>query len=91
MFDYPNVVIIPPNDETPETIIERYLDIIPYNLERGENLKEVLYMLFDDANRWTSKQFLIDLAGQTLQELEDIKAYEDEINEDFEEEFEGDE
>ena len=83
MNGYPNVMIIPPNDITPEELINRYVDMIHYSMERNEPIEEILYMLFDDANRWTSKQYLIDLAGQSLQELENIKEYEDEINADF--------
>ncbi|MEK4907348.1 hypothetical protein [Niallia sp. FSL M8-0099] len=81
MNDYPNVMIIPPNDITPEQLINRYVDMIHYSIERNEPIEEILFDLFDDANRWTSKQFLIDLAAQSLQELENIKEHEDDFDE----------
>lgn len=72
MEDYPNVMIIPANDETPENIVEDYVEMIKYTMERGESLEELLYDFFDDVNRWSCKQFLIDSAKESLQELENI-------------------
>ncbi|WP_137743265.1 hypothetical protein [Robertmurraya siralis] len=77
MEDYPNVLIVP-TQETPEEIIEDYIDIIQYNLERGISLKEILYDFFIDCNRWSCKQFLIDQAKLSLHELENIQKFEEE-------------
>jgi hypothetical protein len=46
--------------------------MIKYNIERGESLEELLYDFFDDVNRWSCKQFLIDSAKESLHELENI-------------------
>jgi uncharacterized protein (DUF433 family) len=81
MDDFPNVLIIPANDETPEEIIEDYAAIITYNLERGESLEEILYAFFDEVNRWSCKQFLIDSAKQSLFELENISKIEEALDE----------
>lgn len=92
MEDFPNVVIIPQNQETPEQIIEDYVAIIEYNLERGIPLEEVLYDFFDDVNRWSCREFLIDQAKQSLHELENIHKLEMEsIVDDFDEDEEDDE
>lgn len=72
MEDFPNVLIIPENDESPEEIIADYCEMILYNVENNISLDEVLYDFFDDVNRWTAKQLLIDQAKQSLQELENI-------------------
>ena len=87
MEDCPNVVIIPGNRETPDEIIEDYAAIIQYNLDRNVPLEEVLYMFFDDVNRWSCKEFLIDQAKESLQELENIQNLEIEEMLDEDDEF----
>lgn len=88
MEDFPNVLIVPTN-ESPDEIIEDYIDIIQYNLDRNIPLKEVLWMFFDDINRFTTKQFLIDMAKQSLYGLENIHKIETEFDEELEDdEFE---
>lgn len=87
MEDFPNVLIIPPNQETPEEIVEDYVEMIMYNIQRGESLDELLYDFFDDVNRWSCKQFLIDQAKQSLFELENIHKIETEFVEDLDEDF----
>lgn len=82
--DYPNVMIVPFN-ESPEDIIEDYVEMIKYNQERGVPLEEILYDFFDEINRWTAKQFLIDQAKESLQELENIHNIEMEFVEDLDE------
>jgi hypothetical protein len=84
MDDFPNVLIVPANDESPEEIIEDYAAIITYNLERGEPLEEVLYAFFDEVNRWSCKQLLIDSAKQSLFELENISKIEEALDEEDE-------
>lgn len=91
MRDYPNVMIVPTNED-PQDIIDDYVDIIKYNVERerGIDLEDILFEFFDDVNRWTAKQFLIDLAGESLQELENINEIENEFTYDENEiDFEG--
>lgn len=90
MEDFPNVVIIPANRETPEEIIEDYVAIIKYNLERDIPLDEILYDFFEDVNRWSCREFLIDQAKQSLHELENIHKLEMENvidDEDWEDEY----
>jgi signal recognition particle receptor subunit beta len=83
MDDFPNVLIVPAN-ESPDEIIEDYVAIISYNLERGEPLEEILYAFFDEVNRWSCKQFLIDAAKQSLFELENISKIEEALHEENE-------
>lgn len=84
MDDFPNVLIVPTNDESPEEMIEDYAAIIKYNIERGEPLEEILYAFFDEVNRWSCKQFLIDSAKQSLFELENLTKIEEALDEDNE-------
>lgn len=86
MENYPNVMIIPANDETPEEMIEDYVEMIHYNLERNIPLEEILWDFFTEINRWSCKQFLIDSAKQSLQELENIHEMEMSEAVDFEDE-----
>ncbi|MBD1379201.1 hypothetical protein [Metabacillus arenae] len=69
--EMPNVLIVPYN-ESPEEIIEDYAEMIKYNLKHGVPLEEILHDFFDEVNRWTAKQFLIDQAKECLQGLENI-------------------
>ncbi|WP_080845568.1 hypothetical protein [Cytobacillus gottheilii] len=91
MEDCPNVVIIPSNRETPEEIVEDYVAMIHYNLDRGIPLEEVLYMFFEDVNRWSCRELLIDQTKENLRQLEIIQEEEIaemlDVDDDFEEEF----
>ena len=78
MEDFPNVLIVPLN-ESPEEMIEDYMEMILYNVENHIPLDEVLYDFFDEVNRWTAKELLIDQAKQNLQELENIHKEETEF------------
>lgn len=76
MFDEcPNVMIIPGNEETPIELVERYTQLLEYNLKKGNSVKEVLHMFFEDVNIWSCKQYLIDSAKTNLQHLEDINNF----------------
>ncbi|KON87352.1 hypothetical protein AF332_11295 [Sporosarcina globispora] len=86
MENYPNVMIVPENDETPEEMIEDYVEMIHYNLERNIPLEEILWDFFTEINRWSCKQFLIDSAKQSLQELENLHEMEMSEASDFEDE-----
>lgn len=88
MEEFPNVLIIPCNEETPEEIIEDYAEMIKYNLKRGIPLEEILSDFFDEVNRWSCKQFLIDQARQSLHELENIHKIETEFIVDLDEDEE---
>ncbi|MCA1025684.1 hypothetical protein LCM23_06240 [Cytobacillus kochii] len=72
MEEYPNVLIVPPNSETAEEIVEDYTEMIKYNLDRNVPLDEILMDFFLDVQNWSYKQFLLDKTRQYLQDIEDI-------------------
>lgn len=82
--DYPNVLIVPENRETPEDIVEDYLELIEEAQGDKEFIRETFYMFFEDVNVWTVEQMLIDQARTNLQHLQEIRecAYEDDDFED---------
>lgn len=72
MFDdCPNVMIVPQN-EPMNDIIEDYVEMVKYTVEHGGSLEELLNDFANEINMWTCKQVLIDQARQTLQDLENL-------------------
>ncbi|MGM9986072.1 MAG: hypothetical protein ACI35O_02480 [Bacillaceae bacterium] len=71
--DYPNVLVVPENQETPEDIIEDYLDLIQDVKKDPDFLRELLQMFFDDVNFWSVRQLLIDQAKVNLQQLQELQ------------------
>lgn len=71
--DYPNVLIVPENTECPEDIIEDYIDLIEETKPDKEFMREILQMLFDDANLYTVQQLLIDQTKVNLNQLQEIQ------------------
>lgn len=82
MEDYPNLILIPDNDETLEEIIEDYTSMIEYNLKNGVSVKGFLEMYAEEVAHWAFKQHLITSARQTLANLEEII----EVENDFDDE-----
>ena len=78
--DYPNVLVVPDNRESPEDIIEDYVELIQEIKDDKDFLRETLLMLFDDVNFWTIEQSLIDQARVCLGQLQELHecVYEDE-------------
>lgn len=89
--EFPNVLVIPDNDEQPEDLVQRYGDILAYNIKRGVSTEEVLWMFFEDISVWAQKQYHIASARQSLQNLEDIHMFENGLLLDIDDDFDGDE
>ena len=70
--DYPNVLVVPDNRETPDDIIEDYVELIQEIKDDKDFLRETLQMLFDDVNFWTLEQSLIDQARVCLGQLQEL-------------------
>ena len=83
--DFPNVLIVPENRETPEDIIDDYMALHHDVKNDPEFLREFFQMFFDDVNLWTVEQSLIDQAKVCLNQLQEIQecVYED-VDEDDE-------
>ena len=83
--DYPNILVVPDNDELPEDIIEDYIELLQDVRDDKEFLRELFQMFFDDVNYWTVKQVLIDQAKVNLYQLQELQecVYE-EVDEDDE-------
>ena len=71
--DYPNVLVIPENEETPEDIIDDYLTLMQDVQKDPEFLRELFQMFFDDVNFWTLRQLLIDQAKVNLNQLQEMQ------------------
>ena len=78
---YPNFLMIPDNNETPEEIVEDYLDMIMSVDGDEEMIEDILRMFFEDANLWSIKQMFIDQAKTCLHHLEEIAECEHEMYE----------
>ena len=71
--DYPNILVVPDNDEVPEDIIEDYIELLQDVRDDKEFLRELFQMFFDDVNYWTVKQVLIDQAKVNLYQLQELQ------------------
>ncbi|MEI2465005.1 hypothetical protein [Niallia taxi] len=89
MFEeFPNVLVIPDNEETLDEIIDDYVAMINYNLEHGVSVKEFLEMFAQDVSDWSFQQYLITAARQSFANLEEFK---ESLSDDLTEELDEDE
>lgn len=80
----PNVLIINDVQETPKEMIEDYYHSIQYAISKGQR-EEVFWLLqtfFEEINRWTVKQVLIDQAKLNMEQLEQMNIDEEAFYED---------
>lgn len=70
--DYPNVLVVPDNFETPEQMIDEYMEILEETKGDKEFLRECLQMFFDDVNFWSARQMLIDQAKISIKHLQEM-------------------
>ena len=84
--EYPNLLIVNEQPETPEEIIDEFLAEI---IEKKNDNEELLYILqdfFERISSWSFKEHLIIQTKLNLQQLEDLQELENyaEVDEDDE-------
>ena len=84
--EYPNLLIVNEQPETPEEIIEDFLYQVIENKDDPEELQYILQDMFDKVSSWSFKEHLIVQTKLNLQQLEDLQELENyaEVDEDDE-------
>ena len=74
-LEYPNVLIVNEQPETPEEIIDEFLNEIIEKKNDHEELQYVLEDMFDRVYSWATKEQIITQVKMGIQQLEDIQAF----------------
>ena len=84
--EYPNLLIVNEQPETPEEIIEDFLYQVIEHKDDPEELQYILQDMFDKVSSWSFKEHLIVQTKLNLQQLEDLQELENyaEVDEDDE-------
>ena len=84
--EYPNLLIVKEQPETPEEIIEDFLYQVIEHKDDPEELNYILQEMFDKVSSWSFKEHLIIQTKLNLQQLEDLQEIENyaEVDEDDE-------
>ena len=84
--EYPNLLIVNEQPETPDEIINEFLAEIIANKHDHEELLFILQDMFDKVSSWSFKEHLIIQTKLNLQQLEDLEELENyaEVDEDDE-------
>ena len=74
--EYPNLLIVNELPETPEEMIDSYLQMIIEHKDDPDELLSILQDFYNDISLQADKYHLINQAKLCLQQLEDINEFE---------------